>query len=100
MSDQEHDHLVRAVFGRSEEGRALGRAEGRAEGRERGVRIGTQAALRDSLRVILSARFCAVPDRVVAAIQAAEPERLRAWITLAAIASSAERAFDGPSSCG
>ncbi len=83
-----------------EEGRALGRAEGlaegRAEGRERGVRIGKQDALRDSLRVFLTARFGAAPDHVVAAIEAAEPEVLRAWIALAAVAPTAELAFAGP----
>lgn len=95
------------ALGRAEglaEGRALGRAEGlaegRAEARELGVRIGMQAGLRDSLRVFLTARFGAVPDRVVAAIEAAEPEVLRAWIAGAATASTAELAFEGPGSRG
>ncbi len=81
-------------------GRSEGLAEGRAEGRERGVRIGMQDGLRDSLRILLSARFGAIPDHVVVAIEAAEPEVLRAWIAGAATASTAELAFEGPGSRG
>jgi hypothetical protein len=72
------------------------REQGREQGRELGRELGEVTGLRRSLVVMLTARFGAVPDALLAAIDAADSERLLAWTARAATAGSLSQVGIGP----